>query len=286
MILARTTIIISQNGTDRAPKAHDSGRVGWLCMGDEVFETMELYIFHSVDSALYIWNGTAGLLVDGIHKGRREGFSDMPLALEEQLDGRKGLFGHMNGAVFTHLHPDHFWAGGLERFLRGPDAPSVYGPGLVRSDAVALPLCSGMWQVEMPGACILAKNTVHDGPLYRDVPHQSYLLQMGEESVFVAGDAALSKDDAYAISPFCGEGVDVGFFNVYQLASPGGRAFLRILRPARIILIHLPFQRDDVGRYHQLARHVVRTAPPGLPRVEMLPHMSWLDGRMPDFASL
>ena len=37
---------------------------------------MELQIYHSVNEGLYLWNGTSGLLIDGLHRGREIGFSE------------------------------------------------------------------------------------------------------------------------------------------------------------------------------------------------------------------
>ena len=240
---------------------------------------MNTCIFHSVNSGLYFWDGMAGLLVDGIHAGREEGFSPMPEFLAGQLARGTGLFSHLDGVLFTHLHGDHFQRQGLLRLLGRPDPPAVYGPGLVENRASIRPIRPGMCRVQMAGAYILARDTVHDGARYRGDPHQSYLIRMGGETFFIAGDAALTAEDGAAFAGFYGGPVDGGFFNLYQLASPQGQDFLRILRPRRIFLIHLPFREDDQYRHRSLARQVARSLPGDLPRAEILPHMAWLDGK-------
>ena len=240
---------------------------------------MNTCIFHSVNSGLYFWDGLAGLLVDGIHAGGEQGFSPMPAFLAGQLARRAGLFAHTDGVLFTHLHGDHFLRTGLRHLLDTQPRPGVYGPELPETRASIRPIRPGLCRVQLAGAYILAKDTVHDGEVFRNEPHQSYLIRMGGETFFIAGDAALTPEDAAAFSGFYGGEVDAGFFNLYQLSSPQGRDFLRILRPRRIFLEHLPFQKDDRFHYRSLARQAARSLPGDLPRAEILPHMSWIDGK-------
>lgn len=242
---------------------------------------MRTQIFHSVNSGLFFWDGRDGLLVDGIHQGGQGGFSAMPDILSTQLRRGSGLFAHLTGVLFTHLHSDHFDAGGLGTLLQARPQLPVYGPGL-SGPVLMRPIRPGLCSVRMGGSYILAKDTLHDGGPYRDTPHQSYLLRMGGESLFIAGDAALRSADAADFSSFYGAPVTAGFFNLYQLASPEAQAFIRTLAPGRVFLYHLPFQKDDRYHYHQLAQQVLRTYPPTLPKVEPLGHMAWLDGQAAD----
>ena len=71
------------------------------------------------------------------------------------------------------------------------------------------------------------------------------------------------------------------FVNVYQALSGQSQSFLRRLRPQRVFLYHLPFQRD--GRFHllDLARRAQRLFPPDLPPLEILAHMRWIDEARP-----
>ena len=104
---------------------------------------------------------------------------------------------------------------------------------------------------------------------------------MGGETLFIAGDAALTANDAASFSALCTGRVDAGFFNVYQLLPAGGQGFIRLPRPSRILLEHLPFTEDDSYHFWDLAKQVGKYFPPDLPRAEILPHMSWIDGRAP-----
>lgn len=240
---------------------------------------MHTAVFHSVNSGLYLWDGENGLLVDGIHQGREEGCSPMPEFLSMQMRRGSGLFAHLNGLLFTHLHRDHYDPARVHCLLREHPELPFYTPGSHCGPTAVCSVRRGECTVRMGSAYILARNTVHDGERFRGDAHQSYLIRMGGETFFIAGDAALTPEDAAAFSGFYGGEVDAGFFNLYQLSSPQGQDFLRILCPRRIFLEHLPFREDDRFHYRSLARQAARSLPEDLPRVEILPHMSWIDGK-------
>lgn len=239
---------------------------------------MDTCIFHSVNSGLFFWSVGTGLLVDGIHDGCEQGFSPMPDFLRRQLDARTGLFAHTSGLLFTHLHRDHFQRGGLLHLMKAPTHPAVYGPGLAENRARIQPVSSGACRIQMGSAEILAKNTLHDGTVFRKDPHQSFLITMGQERFLVAGDAALTPRDAEEFLQADSGPTDAAFVNLNQIASEDGQDFLRTLKPARIFLIHLPFREDDVYHNRSLARQTARRLPQDLPPVEILPHMAWIDG--------
>ena len=244
---------------------------------------MNTRIFHSVNSGLYLTDGTCKLWVDGIYDGSEQGFSPMPALLRKQLREHGGLFSQVTSALFTHLHGDHFQREGLSELLCSPRPPKVYGPGLTESSAAVRALHSGVRRIFLPGVQVLAIDTIHDGTPYRKVPHQSYLLYLGGEAFFMAGDAALTPADAADLLEFHSGRVAAGFFNLYQLVSAQGQAFIRLLKPERIFLIHLPFREDDCYHYRSLARQAARNLPEDLPRAEIFPHMSWVhEGLVPD----
>ncbi|WP_295748965.1 hypothetical protein [uncultured Oscillibacter sp.] len=238
---------------------------------------MNTCIFHSVNSGLYLTDGVNGLLVDGVHDGPEQGFSPMPAFLKRQLAEHTGLFAHVNSALFTHLHKDHYQKDGVAELLRTLWPPKIYGPSMPETSAAVQPLQSGVYWVHLPGIQAFAVDTVHDGAQYRTDPHQSYFVSIGGETFFFAGDAALSPEDADVFSDIRTRGLTAGFFNLYQLASPQGQAFIRCLKPERVFLIHLPFREDDRYHYRSLARQIAKNLPGDIPKAEILPHMSWID---------
>lgn len=246
---------------------------------------MNLSIFHSVNSGLYLWDGNHGLLIDGIHDGIDQGLSPMPEALVNQLETHSGLFAHTDGILFTHLHSDHFLHSALTRLLDRSDNFSVYGPNLPENQARIRPIRPGLSQIRMSSAKILAQNTTHDAKQFQNTPHCSYLVQMGGDVIFIAGDAVLSPKDASDFSQFYPQEIDAAFCNVFQFISLSCLDFLRILQPKRLFLYHLPHKKDDRFMYHSLVKRAVQNHD-GLPNVEQLQHMSWLDNNRPTWSNL
>ena len=244
---------------------------------------MTTAIFHSVNAGLYFWNGGKGVLVDGIHRGIDEGLSLMPEFLLMQLRQRSGLFAHLDALVFTHLHPDHYDRDLVAQLLRGQPQLPVLGPGLQRGEALVRPIKPGLRQARANGIYLLAEDTEHDGAAFQGTPHQSYLLYLNGECFFIAGDAVLHPEDAVDLRSFYGVPIAAAFLNLYQLGSPEGQDFVRLLAPERVFLYHLPFAPDDICHYRQLARQVLKRCPADLPPVERLAHMSWVDGRAADW---
>lgn len=247
---------------------------------------MHTAIFHSVNSGLFFFDGKNGVLVDGIHQGREEGCSSMPDCLSLQLRENTGLFDHLTGVLFTHLHHDHYDGEGLKFLLHGHPNLPVYGPQLQRGGVLVRPIRAKLRSVRMGGVCILARNTCHSGECYQEEPHQSYLIRISGECFFVAGDADLCYADAADFIGFYSEPVSAAFCNPYQLSSSGGIDFLRVLAPKRIFLYHLPFQADDCYHYRQLASRAARLCPSDLPRPERLEHMAWVDGQSANWENI
>lgn len=240
---------------------------------------MNTAIFHSVNAGLYFWDGRNGLLIDAIHEGKNEGLSPMPEFLVEQMRHRSGLFGHLTGVLFTHLHYDHFDADKVQHLEQSMAGLPIYGPNLVKGRLELEIVHPGTYRIVMGDAVIWAWNTRHDGNLFSDAPHQSFLLTLRNEHFFVAGDAALGASDAIRVSNACRGPIKAAFCNLYQLASPDGQAFLYALSPEQVFLYHLPFPGDDPCSYHRLARQVLRNYPANLPPVERLEHMAWLNDK-------
>ena len=69
---------------------------------------MELQIYHSVNEGLYLWNGTSGLLIDGLHRGREIGFSDTSEQYICMMRQGRSFFAKPNDLLFTHIHEDHY----------------------------------------------------------------------------------------------------------------------------------------------------------------------------------
>lgn len=237
---------------------------------------MNTAIFHTVNAGLYFWDGSSGILIDGLHRGQAEGFSDLPDTLQLQLEEQAGMFAHLHGLFFTHDHPDHYDAA-AEQLCAARGIP-LYVPGHNSPLGNAHPILPDVLRYRLGQAYIIGRFNTHDGPAFQTVPHCSYLVRMTGERFLVAGDAHLQEEDAVFYQGCHDAPVAGVFLNIYQAFAPDTHAFLRRLAPQRIFLYHLPFPQDDHNNFYSLARCAAERFPPDLSPLEQLPQMGWVDG--------
>ncbi len=245
---------------------------------------MNTKIFHTVNMGLYLCNEKASVLIDGIHGGKKLGFSEMPDVLVHQMEEQKGIFSRLDNLLFTHLHEDHYDRGKVSSYMQ-KNNPVIYACDLETANADCVPICDGADAVRMKNIDLLSLHTVHDGEIYKNDPHRSYLLRIGDDIFFVAGDAILNESDAELLMRYAGKVVSGAFLNPYQIVSKEGQSFIRNLSPERVFMIHLPLKEDDVYHILSIGKSALRAYPADLPPVEIFPHMSWLDGDSPEWFS-
>lgn len=245
---------------------------------------METVIYHARNTGLFFYDGTTGILIDGIHNGRKVGMSEMSEEWERDLNRRAGIFARTDALFFTHLHPDHFCEEKVNGFLENHKEISLYGPSWGKNNVKKEKVSARMDRIKIGDANLITMKTIHDGEIYRADPHESLILQMGTETFFIAGDAELFETDAGDIFRVT-DHVDMAFLNLYQLGGKTGMEFLNRLKPDRIVLYHLPEPEDDDWNYCLMGRQSVKRLRKqyGL-QTETIKHMAWIDGKCPAWA--
>lgn len=243
---------------------------------------METAIFHAGNAGLFFYQNGTGILIDAIYDGSNVGMSPMPQAWLTDMKQGSGLFGKTDGLLFTHLHPDHYNEELTAAYLAGTNRDiTIYAPDWTRNNIQPDEIGDGMKSFRIGDVQIISRRTVHDGEPWRKDPHESYLIKMGGENFFVAGDAELFAEDAAAFGKYEYK-LDAAFVNLYQLGGRSSMQCIADLDAERVILYHLPFQEDDCCYYWPMGKQAAR----GFSRrygieVEILKHMSWLDGNNP-----
>lgn len=238
---------------------------------------MNTSIFYMINAALYFYFNGTGILIDGVHEGHKKGFSSMPVRMDHDLRFHTGFFSDLRGALFTHLHDDHYDRRRLEYLMQFSGRLSVYGPQLTVSNVRTERQTAGLLSFTIENTRILSMANTHDGEIYRSEPHRSFFLTSGKESFFVAGDAVLRPYELSAIQDCLPENVTAAFVNHFQAASVEGQEYLRRLNPERIFLYHLPFPEDDEANYWRWARQLVQKWPSDMPKLELPEPMGWIE---------
>ena len=218
---------------------------------------MKLKIFHSVNAGLYLWDGKSGLLIDFLHGGKELGFSDTKYA--DAMRNKQFYFRHSNDLLFTHFHGDHYDEKLVNEFLERTPGACLFGPGKHTENVNPVFLDEGVLEVQIQDYKIICFSTIHDGKQYEDVPHYSYLIQNGGDSVWVSGDASLDESVAEKMLPYNqGKAPDAAFFIVYQIGCEAGRGFLKYLTESTLFLYHLPYKSDDVYRFRIMGERLLK----------------------------
>ena len=242
---------------------------------------MNASIYYMINASLYFDFDGSGILIDGVHEGQKKGFSPMPISADRALRQHSGIFADLHGALFTHLHPDHFDRNRLDYLMRFSSPLAVYGPELDCSNVSTRQLSPDVLSFTVGQTAVLAVSNIHDGEEFRSEPHNSFLLENGRERYFIGGDAILDPTADSAFLHNVSGPVTAAFVNLYQAASPSGKDYLRALNPERIFLYHFPFPGDDKANYWRLGKQIARKWPDDLPVPELPEPMNWIsDNRL------
>lgn len=257
---------------------------------------MDTKIFHSNNSALYFENKGKKILIDGIYGGnfvtgetiRDVGMSEMPEDYEEMFQQDQGIFQSLDLLLFSHCHHDHYDGEKVSAYRKRHPQVSCVEPKSWKNNAIAMynvmatPCREGIFLIELDEVKIYIVPTVHldlgkKMDRFCQVSHCSFLVDYGTETIFVAGDGEL--DDAlYDILEENGlTQITYAFVNVIHLLTKGNMAFLKRIKPERIILYHLPDREDDDLNYWSLMEQAKKHHPTELPPLDVARHMEWLE---------
>lgn len=191
--------------------------------------------------------GADSVLIDGIAHSYL-GFTGLDDALYEQLRKRDGIFSGLRGILFTHCHPDHYDA---ERFLAVKNAdPSltVFVPNEKTS-------CSGRIECGMFSVCYF--ETPHMPHTFEQVRHFVFLIQAGDEAVYIAADAMLDAELHRKILKDCSP--DWIVVNPVYLTLPATVSWLADSGAKDILIYHVPVDPEDMtGMRRKAERSIAR----------------------------
>jgi len=232
-----------------------------------------MHIFHTVNCGLYLKHKKIEILIDFLHKGKNVGFSDTPDIVLNKL---KTPFGSNHRIfLFTHEHEDHFDEDMLTQLCDFCPDSLIFSPDLYRNIDF-IEICSDIKKFRIDNIDIFAIKSVHDGDMFSDIPHNSFLIKTEKVWTFVAGDGILTAQHISLIKKYCTRKIDIAFLNVYQASSSAAFSFAEELNIKNVFLYHLPFHSDDIFFYNRQADSVLNKWPDRLPPLRMIKHMSYI----------
>ncbi|MCF0146426.1 MAG: hypothetical protein HUJ73_07550 [Eubacterium sp.] len=239
---------------------------------------MKTGIYHTENAGILFSSEQTGILIDGIHGGASVGFSPMPENEMEQIEEKEGIFDHLHGLLFTHLHIDHFKAKRVMAFLNQYPDTAIWGPGLEKRHLLEYRENGGDVRFRIGDFRFRAYQTDHSGEPYRNEPHLSVLVKNEQTggNVLVSGDAQFYPELAGRIREENGR-VDMVFVMIYQLIEKSSIQFLKELDPGRVLLYHRPDPAEDTNHLLSVIRSVLRHDPLSGKPIEVPEHRTWID---------
>ncbi len=204
--------------------------------------------------------------------------------LAELLTENNPLFQNIDYVLFTHCHPDHFTAWCTEAFLQRRRVKGLFMPDCQTSEyislrQIAMRQADQTWLLNLPLAkkmtirlsekiSLTVFRSNHAGKQYVDIENYCYLLDYAGRKVFIIGDG--DYDAAYFAQMLEGETIEVAFINPLFINLTEGREVItQALKPARVIVYHIPFADRDRG-FRKLVKTDIEKNQGSLPPIDIL----------------
>lgn len=207
------------------------------------------------------------ILVDGIYKAKGHPFSPLPSDVFWNMKRGVGRYANIDYLLFTHFHPDHYSEEDVIDYLRANAVKKVFLPS---RDPQAFRLISHMerekvsffifdnercknQRVQSEDFFVGAFQCRHLGKQYEAVNSLCCSMKLEKKTLLFTGDADYDKncfEEGLGDIP-----IDAVFVNPLFFNHRSGREILReVIRPAKVILYHLPFEKDDKMKFREIVQ--------------------------------
>lgn len=211
---------------------------------------MQVCVTLSANAGVSVLADGKRVWVDAVHDCRQPGFSAVDSRLQQQML-KHPAFENPESIVFTHCHPDHYSRQLTEAadklwpmarlYLPEPELP---GQTLIRGDRLQTE--NGLTFFRLP----------HEGQQYADVAHYGLLISIQGRNILIPGDCATASP---VLLDAIGERrIHLAILNFPWVTLKKGRQFLeKHLPDAKLLICHLPFEKDDENGYRMAAQRAL-----------------------------
>lgn len=199
------------------------------------------------------WSGVR-FWVDALHERKAADFSALS---REQFDRvlTHPSFRDPDVMIYTHDHGDHYSRAYTGEALEHFPAAQVWAP--FRDGNVTEALENGPVRRRVGSLEFCFYPLTHEGAEYSRVPHRGFTVSDGRHTLLFPGDAKLGSAELLPI--LAKQRIDLAVLDFPWIATAPGRNFLeREMRPAHILVCHLPFAEDDGPGYRRAAAASVK----------------------------
>jgi L-ascorbate metabolism protein UlaG (beta-lactamase superfamily) len=211
---------------------------------------MHISVTLTANAGVCVQVGNRHIWVDALPGEKMEGFSTLSPALCRQIV-REQILGTPDLYCCTHDHGDHYCP---ERTAMArhqwPQAAFLFPEERWGASMVT----------EADGVSVRFLRLPHEGAQYADVLHYGLVINCQGRNILISGDCAVASPELAAALE--GLHIDVAVLAFPWLTLRKGRLFAeKYLANSKILLYHLPFEKDDRFGYRAAAARAVTQWP-------------------------
>lgn len=215
---------------------------------------MEITVTLSANAGVAIcWDGHR-IWVDALHEHRRQGFSAVDAPLQKRML-KNDAFSDPDLICYTHCHDDHF-----SRELT--QTANTLWPRA----KLLLPECFFENQILVSGEAFVHREEdltlrfirlPHEGAAYAQTVHYGILISASGKNILIPGDCQTASPTLAEV--IRNTKIDLTLLDFPWFTLEKGRTFIRqIMKPAHVLIYHLPFVQDDCFGYRRAAERAVQ----------------------------
>lgn len=209
----------------------------------------ECKVTASINAGAVFRCGNIRIWCDALHQEKTADFSTLTPSRLEKLWTHPD-FASPDLLLFTHCHPDHYSRILTEETL--VRYPNVFLALPEKHFPQQIYLCGRRQCMALGNVSLEFCRLPHAGNRYADIPHYGCLIEYDGSRILIAGDCEIAAPE---LGPFlAGRKIDLAVLNFPWITLQRGRECIeQILKPAHLLIWHLPTQEDDRGQFRAAA---------------------------------
>ena len=241
----------------------------------------EIKVTYIANAGVLITSGQTKIFIDALHSEKTPVFSTLSEPLLSQIVAGEGPFKDVDYLLVTHNHLDHFGVQATSNYLRNNKVKALVVPHdvaeIIRNkmpgeqknatETIVMQSSYGeIVQLIRDELRIKYFRTVHQGEQFTNVQNYGILLKIAGYTILHLGDGGYEPESLEKMLQ--GETIDCALLNFPFITLPLGRRIITgVIKPRKIITLHLPTTADDQFNYRKVTAKTISKYEEQLPKV-------------------
>lgn len=191
------------------------------------------------------------ILIDALHTKPTQRFSTPSEQMLDMIINGEGIFEGIDFLLITHGHLDHYNKDAVDAFVKTHPATRIITPttDLDPSESITT-ITEKKGILSFGKTSISYRRLMHDGKKYADYPNYGFIVDIDGLKICLFGDATFDRPN---VDKLIGKNqIDIALMNFpFVNLRRGHEMITEIVKPRRIIVFHLPYEKDDNSGFIQ-----------------------------------